>query len=460
MNRGPLPRLSLRWRVSAVFGLGLVLVISTLAVATWNLATGYMLGQREQSAARQAEVNVRLVDAAIGAHSDSLDELLTGLATGPDSTILLSRPEGWLTTGRQIGPEAVPPDLLKQAREGRPARQRFSAGGIPVLGVALPISAENGLYVELYPLLELDRTFRYLSTVLIAGTVACGLFGAGLGAWSARRALRPLTALTEAASRVARGDLAARLPEQADPELAPLATSFNATADALEQRVRRDAQFTTDVSHELRSPLTTMTTVAEVLERRSASMPVPAQKALRLRLLLAELHRFRRMVLDLLEISSADQQDPGQAPELVDAGALARNVVASRPGPAPEVETGPGPLLVAGDRRRLDRVLANLLDNAQHYGGGAVRVAVLGHGGVVRLEVDDAGEGVPEALRERVFERFARGVHSGRRGPDSGSGLGLAIVADHVRRHHGRVRVEDRPGGGARFVVELPEARG
>jgi two-component system, OmpR family, sensor histidine kinase MtrB len=76
----------------------------------------------------------------------------------------------------------------------------------------------------------------------------------------------------------------------------------------------------------------------------------------------------------------------------------------------------------------------------------------------VRLEVDDAGPGVPVELRERIFERFARGVWAGRRGTGEGSGLGLALVAQHIVRHRGSACVEDHPGGGARFVVELPGA--
>jgi signal transduction histidine kinase len=87
-----------------------------------------------------------------------------------------------------------------------------------------------------------------------------------------------------------------------------------------------------------------------------------------------------------------------------------------------------------------------------------VRVGVRSHGGKARIEVDDAGPGVPPELRDRIFDRFDRGARAGRRGADTGSGLGLALVAQHVQRHGGTVRVEDRPGGGARFVVELPEA--
>ena len=449
-------RLSLRWRVSIAFGAGLALVMSALAVATWHLTTGYMLSQREQSATRQAEANVRLITDSLQRQSAGLGDLLTGLATGPDSTILVSRPAGWLTSGRPIEPAALPDALVDSARRGVPARQRFTADGVPVLGVAMPLTTDGSVYVELYPLTELDRTFRYLSTLLVAGTVLSALFGSALGAWTGRRALRPLTALTAAASRVAKGDLAARLPEQDDPDLTPLAVSFNSTAEELEQRVRRDARFAADVSHELRSPLTTMVNVADVLDRRRESMPAAAQQALRL--LRSELHRFRHTVVDLLEISVAAQDDENEATELVDLAELARNVVASRPGSAVPIEAAPDTPLVRADRRRLDRVVANLLDNADRYAGGATAITLARHDGRARLEVDDAGAGVPPALRERIFERFARGLHSGRRSPDAGSGLGLAIVADHVHRYGGTVGVEDRPGGGARFVIELPEA--
>jgi signal transduction histidine kinase len=110
---------------------------------------------------------------------------------------------------------------------------------------------------------------------------------------------------------------------------------------------------------------------------------------------------------------------------------------------------------VVGDKRRLQRVLRNLIDNAQRYGGGAVRVGIVRDGSRVRLEVDDAGPGVPPAERERIFDRFARGLGS-RSGDKGGAGLGLSLVAEHVRMHGGSVWVEDRPGGGARFVVSLP----
>ncbi|MCG8922543.1 cell wall metabolism sensor histidine kinase WalK [Lentzea sp. CC55] len=449
-------RLSLRWRVAAAFGLGSVLVTSLLAVATWNLSSEYMLRQRVQATTRQAEVNLRLVDEAVRSNSDGLTELLTGLTTNPDSTIMLFRGDEVLTSGRQVDPAVVPSRLIVMARDGTPARQRLRADGIPVIAVAQSLADGKGVYVELFQLVQLDRTFRFLSGLLIAGTVLSGMIGVGLGSWASRRALRPLTELTSAASRIAGGDLKARLPDQADPDLGPLASTFNTTADALEQRVLRDARFAGDVSHELRSPLTTMVNAAAVLRRRQAELPGTAGKALGL--LTSEVDRFARMVVDLMEISRADQDADEEDFEPLDVGGLVRGAAGLRLDEDVEIVIEPPPPLVLGDRRRLDRVIGNLIENAEQHAGGAVRLAVLHRDGGVRIEVDDAGPGVPQNMRAQVFERFTRGTRAGSRSADSGSGLGLALVAEHVRRHHGRVWVEDRPGGGARFVVELPEA--
>jgi signal transduction histidine kinase len=122
---------------------------------------------------------------------------------------------------------------------------------------------------------------------------------------------------------------------------------------------------------------------------------------------------------------------------------------------AVEVEH-PAPLVIA-DRRRLDRVLANLCQNAAVYAGGVVRLGVCRRDGHAVIEVDDDGPGVPPESRDAVFERFSRGPHRGGVTDSGGTGLGLALVAQHVHGHRGQVWVEDRPGGGARFVVELPE---
>jgi two-component system, OmpR family, sensor histidine kinase MtrB len=446
---------SLRWRVAVAFGLVTAAVAGLLSVTTWHLASTYMLDQREGGATSQAVVDARLVADSLARGSADLPTLLVGLTGEPETAVLLQSGGRWTTAGRQVDADSVPTALLAVAASGTPARQRLRLDGSPVLAVALPVTAEGDLFVRLVPLTELDRTLRFLSIVLVAGTVLAGLLGVLLGWWTARRALSPLTELTDAAGRMAEGDLTARLPVRREADLAPLASRFNATADALEERVRRDARFAGDVSHELRTPLTTMINAVEVLRRRRDDLPETAGRAVDL--LGADVQRFHRMVEDLLEISRGIQVPDRHDLAPVDLAVVVENVPATLVAGAVVDVPEPAPLVMA-DRRRLDQVVANLCDNARHHGGGVVRLGVVRGDGHAAIEVDDAGPGVPAELRDRVFERFTRGARSGRNGAYSGgTGLGLALVAQHVHGLGGRVWVEDRPGGGARFVVALEE---
>jgi signal transduction histidine kinase len=251
-------------------------------------------------------------------------------------------------------------------------------------------------------------------------------------------------------------------------------------AGNLQGRIEREARFTSDVSHELRSPLTTLSASVGVLETHRGELSPQAQRALTL--LDADLARFRRMVDDLLEISRFDAGSAELSLDDVSPGELVRRAVAStvpigedgdrQPvGFTVEVSPEVEPLRLRVDKRRFERIMANLVDNATLYGDGVSRVVVEARPGptalgpeqlrgepvtAVRVAVEDHGPGVPEHARRHLFERFYRGRASGRRGSSEGTGLGLSLVAEHVRLHGGSVWIEDAPGGGARFVVELP----
>lgn len=448
-------RLPLRARVMVWFGLVSLLLTTVLAVSTWLLTSGYMIGQRERSAISQANSNARLVESTLRSGSAGLADLLTGLGAGFDSAVLLVNDGEWISTSNTVDPKRLPERFLRTVQEGTAAHQRTVLDGVPVLAVGLPLPDAAATYVEVSPLRELDRTLRFISTLLATGVVASAIAGAVLGRWVATYALRPLRTLTTAAEKAASGDLTARLPPSRDPDLKPLAAAFNGAAERLQARVARDARFAGDVSHELRSPLTTMLNAMAVLVRRRADMPVQARQAVDL--LDTDLHRFRHMVEDLLEISRDGDGGDSSALERVDFAELVREATARHPASDPSslVDSSDHPMVLA-DRRRLERVVANLVANADLHGGGVVRLGVSLHDGRARLEVDDAGPGIDEADRERVFERFARGAPGSRETSDTGVGLGLALVAQHVRRHDGEVWVQDRPGGGARFVVEIP----
>jgi signal transduction histidine kinase len=330
-----------------------------------------------------------------------------------------------------------------------------------------------------FDLSDLDHTLNVLGlTLFVAGAITT-LLGIALGRFASLRLLRPLSDVSEAAGAIAGGELDTRLDiEAADPDLVGLTASFNAMVDQLQERIEREARFNSDVSHELRSPLTTLSAAVGVLETDRDRLPARSQRALQL--LSDDLQRFQRMISDLLEMSRADAGSVDVFLEEVHVSELVRRSVETGIGHmegrrhgAPEVVIDPvvERWRVGVDKRRFERVLVNLMENADHYGGGVTTIAVrpgaapptsvAGPGSesverLVEVTVDDAGPGIDPAERTKVFERFYRGSASGRRGTGTGTGLGLALVAEHMRVMHGEVRVESSPDGGARFVLSLP----
>jgi signal transduction histidine kinase len=228
----------------------------------------------------------------------------------------------------------------------------------------------------------------------------------------------------------------------------------------LVQRLERDARFASDVSHELRSPLTTLATTASVLQQHRDDLSPAARESLDL--LLADLSIFQSLVEDLLEMARSDGGAVALVMETLPVIELAQQSVRSasrRHGidePPVEVASGVGDPLVRVDRRRFERVITNLVDNAHRYAGGAVALRIDVADNVVAFNVDDAGAGVPLEESERVFERFFRGQAAHDRGIARGTGLGLALVRDHVRAFGGTITVLRSPEGGARFQILLP----
>jgi signal transduction histidine kinase len=226
-------------------------------------------------------------------------------------------------------------------------------------------------------------------------------------------------------------------------------------ADRLQERVEREVRFSADVNHELRSPLTTLAASLSVLEARRDELPDRAKRALDL--LSAEVRRFRRLVDDLLEISRLDAGLGEVTDDEVALGALVQNTVAATGIAVPvSIDGDLAERRVLIDKVRFERIVANLLENARHYAGGATRLAIDAEGDWGSFAVEDEGPGIPESERDRIFERFSRGSSAKRRGAGEGTGLGLAIVSEHARALGGRVFVESNNGRGSRFVVELP----
>ncbi|MGY2004758.1 ATP-binding protein [Blastococcus sp. SYSU DS1024] len=461
-RRAPFRLASLRARATAAFAAVTLGVSTVLAIAVWVAVSQFLLLQRERVTLVQTSDNAAQVQRSLATEGLGVAQVLAQLPRETGSTSLLVDGGAWTTTSLLVGRDDLPEQLRELAVAGTSVRQRIELDGETVMAVAVPLAELGSAYIEVFPLGELDRTYRVLATVLGVAVLGSVPLSFVVGWWVTGPALRPLDRISDAAAAVAAGALDTRIDPRGDPSLAPIAASFNKTAEALEERVRSDARFAADVSHELRSPLTTMLGALHLVE--ATADPGDAEQAEALGLLRSEVERFERLVADLLEISRADAGSTDIAAEPVRLSALIREVVgrhrldgtsAALLTVHPDAEHA----LVHADKRRLERVLGNLMDNAEKHGGGLTGVTVSRDGDVVRVAVDDAGPGVAVAERDRIFERFARGSGSIRTRTE-GAGLGLALVVRHLRMMGGAVRVEDSPGGGARFVVDLPVEAG
>ncbi len=447
--------LRLRTRVTLFFSLTSLTASLALGVVTYAVARNYLLDQRTSSAQNQAFSNARAVRDELRAPEGDVTDLVARLRTEGDGFAILMIPGiEPLYTDIQIQQVDLPVELLTNVPNGINGIQRFDVGGDPYLAVGIHLAEFDAEYFEAFPLDNTERTLQAIATALSFGAAVTALLAGGLGWWTNRRLLRPLTRVAEAAGDIATGGLDTRMPAETDPDLDRLAKSFNEMADAVQTRLEREARFASDVSHELRSPITALTAAVEVLDARRADLPERTQQALDV--VVTQVRRFDQMVMDLLELSRIDAGSTELHREDVQIGDLISRI-AHRYG-FPDVPIDVNPKLAATisiDKLRFERVLANLLDNANQHGGGPTRVTVEPRGRAsIVLTVEDAGPGVARGERARIFERFARGSAARHK---IGTGLGLSLVAEHAQAHGGDAWVEDRPGGGARFVVTFGE---
>jgi signal transduction histidine kinase len=448
-------RIGLRGRVLLTFGLLSSLVAAALAVVGWLIVSTFLVGQRTRSAYRIASGHAAIVDGALAQPGPDVPAILDSLTTAPTDQAVLRYDGQWYGGVSDPGGAGLPHELTTLVESGTAATQRIGEGADLVLAVGVPLPRSGGSFFQLVRLDELSRTLELVSISLVVAVLLLGVVNTATGWFASKIALRPLTRLTEVASAVAAGRLDARM-ETDDPDLRDLALSFNDTVDTLERRVAADARFAGDVGHELRTPLTTMINSMALVQNRRAELPRAVLEPLDL--LADDLARFRGLVIDLIEISRHDSGAAAHV-EQVDIADLVRRAADTAAGrPVTEVSDSIAGTIVWADKRRLERVVANLVENAEGHGGRCSGVQVTRDGDRVVVTVDDEGPGVPIERRERIFERFARMGGSGDDG--TGVGLGLAIVARHVQAHGGIVRVEDGPRGGARFVVSLPLHRG
>ncbi|MEO5608695.1 MAG: HAMP domain-containing sensor histidine kinase [Ornithinibacter sp.] len=377
-----------------------------------------------------------------------------------------------LPTGQKSSPEL--PDLAvddPRVRTGEPFTVPSADGRVKWRFVAGRVVGEDATFAVGIPLDGVTQTVtRLLLTTGLIGTLVLVL-SLVLARYAVRRAFRPLSRIEDTAAAIAAGDLTQRVPvRQADDEVTSLSHSLNtmlariessfAVRERSEERMR---QFVADASHELRTPLATVRGYAELYRQGAVSDRAGVTAAMER--IEAESGRMSGLVEDLLTLARLDDAPEAETGQ-VDLTVLAADAVADARVRAPDrrisllgVDGELGPTLVRGSEPRLRQVVTNLLANALRHTpeGTPVEIALGSDAGAAVLEVRDHGPGVPAQVATRVFERFYRADPSRGRGTGGGSGLGLAIVAAIVATHHGQVGVADTDGGGATFVVRLPQ---
>ncbi len=269
-----------------------------------------------------------------------------------------------------------------------------------------------------------------------------------------RRLTRRLESLKSGVERFGAGELSQRVDATGRDEVAALGASFNQAAQRIEALVRSHQSLLANASHELRSPLARLKMAVSLFE----DTPEGAAREKLKREIGANIGELDALVEEVLLASRLDAQ--AGAPQLapVDLIPIAAEEAAHV---GAELQAAQAALIVPGDERLLRRALRNLLENARRYGnsegGEAITLSADRAGAQIELRVCDRGPGVPEALRERIFEPFFRlPGHAERAG---GVGLGLALVKQIAQRHGGQVRCEAREGGGSCFVLSLPKLR-
>lgn len=437
--------MTLRGRIAATAAMA-VAVALVLAFASLYVATRRTLVGNVDDALLEVTRDFRAFEVLPGTGAFGIRTGQFGAAGGYVQGV---RADGQVLAGRDGDRLPVDERTISVARgESEAYLSTVVVDGLPLRVLTAPTRFDVAIQVA-RPLDEVEASLADLRRQLVVfGVIGVGLASL-MGLYVSRRAVRPVDELTGMAEEVAATrDLSRRIQVDGTDEIARLATTFNGMLSSLEQARQAQEQLVADASHELRTPLTSLRTNIEVLEHVDR-LDESTRRAL-LDDVVVQLDEFGRLVGALVELARGDQLARGAvAVRLDDLVEQAVDRIRAFVPDGVTITLQSTPTTVLAEADRVDRAVANLVDNAVKYGGGTISVEVADG----RVVVTDDGPGVPVEHRAQVFERFFRAPDA-RSAP--GSGLGLSIVAQVAASHGGTVAVDDVPGGGARFTLALP----
>ncbi len=446
----------------ALVGLGLFLF--TLTSPLWVRAATVDL----EIAARETLLSLRQAGPLESLPPERLRTLLVQAAEEQGVRVLLldgrgtvrfDSKGGW--EGERLGEAVRMPPIPDRVRG---VFEAPTGGRWAYFGQVVPAPGGNRQIVLFASRLRMLAWFaeNLLPPVVQAGAVALVL-SVLLALLVSRSVAAPLRRVTDAAQAIARGETGTRAPVAGPAETQSLARSFNAMADQVEAAQQSQRDFVANVSHELKTPLTSIQGFSQALLDGTASTPETTVRAARI--IHEEAERMRGMVDDLLILARFDAGQMVMRRDRVELGPLLHGCIEKL---SPQIQAADvivemkldlvEPLSVTGDGDRLAQVFANLLDNSVAHtpAGGKVTVAAqrVEEGRIVEVTITDTGEGIAADELPRIFERFYQVDKARKRG--RGAGLGLAITKEIVEAHDGVITAESVVGLGTRFTVRLP----
>ncbi|GLW61827.1 two-component sensor histidine kinase [Actinomadura rubrobrunea] len=377
----------------------------------------------------------------------------------------------------ELRQESVPQRLREELRRGPSGARVYTFGKLSYIGrdrePGLIVGGKTGQFelYYLFPLTQEERTLTRVAWSLLAVGAVLVLLLAAIASLVTRQVVIPVRLAAQGAQRLAAGRLEERMRVRGEDDLARLATSFNEMAANLQEKIGElenlsqvQRQFVSDVSHELRTPLTTIRIAADMIyEHRDTFDPAVARSA---ELLQSQLERFESLLTDLLEISRYDAGAATLDAESLDMRDLVLRAVgdiqglAERTGSKVVLQLPGEPCMAEVDRRRVERILRNLLVNAVEHGEGEdIVVTVAADRDAVAVAVRDHGVGLKPGESQMVFDRFWR-ADPARARTTGGTGLGLAISKEDAQLHGGWLQAWGEPGKGSQFRLSLPRVAG
>jgi len=483
----PRPRRSLLRRVALIFVAAVVVTALALSLSAYLITKRAQENEALDKALTQSRFNLFLADSMLPAEPEGsdYDRLVDAFKIRGDFATLVEAEDQTYVSGPDVDRTLVSTELAAKVAEGRIGYQTIRLAGEPTLVVGGQVRSGRLAIYFFYPQGErLAELTRLRSILLIAGSILAVL-GAAAGYLLARGLVKPIRRVSRAAVQMSHGDLDIQLPVGSD-EFGVLASSFNRMAGNLQAKVldleagqARERRFVADVAHELRTPVSALVGEAALLKARLAADPAAASSEVGHLVTMVgnDITRLRQLVDDLLEISRLEARAVETVMETVEVGTFLERLVRAHSWSetvrimTPDVGKVPGGgdpgvgrrLILQADRRRLERIVVNLVENALQHGAAPVQVEVRsgpalqpqepGERTAVDVAVTDSGAGIPAEHLPHVFDRFYKADPS--RSSSRGSGLGLAIARENARVMGGDLTVENVPNGGARFVLTL-----